>query len=519
MNHRAIVSSSREFQSLRRPFSNFDYIEDRFQAQPAIRRLFSQSRSFDGKTLVLEKISASGVIAAENEEILEQYPDHRMEGLLRITFWTSAFASDDELDQQPPEKLLGYAILKRDVVPNRNYDRWHIFESVFCKHPHEHNYVPGTRAFRLRVGRRVLTRMGVLYCQQNGLNKACAQVALRSICAQHIDDAELPYRKINCLAASASPMIDPAKGLDAVQIRAVLNGLKIGFTDVDYANSSDKTRRDLPYQKFLYAGIESGAGALLGFELSGPRAQGQYHIVPFFGHTFNQDTWVPNAETGYFHVGEKTRYIPSEAWLSSFIGHDDNFGSNFCVPRLYVKPEQVQYVATLYPSTVRYSGVIAEAIAVDYLYSILPEFGISDEKWLRRLLQYSNDQQVVLRALPMSNAEYTRHLSQIDDWNHKREKTSICFALKRHLPDNLWVVEVSLPELFPANHRKLGEIVLDATKAATQTRDFSTFLFARFPGRFVFLGKMNRDGKPEFVIVPSALKSHTPLYTKKASAE
>ena len=65
-------------------------------------------------------------------------------------------------------------------------------------------------------------------------------------------------------------------------------------------------RDELPYQKFLYAGIESGGGALLGFKFGGPGAKGEKHLIPFFGHTFNKDIWVSNADPAYFHVGEQT---------------------------------------------------------------------------------------------------------------------------------------------------------------------------------------------------------------------
>jgi hypothetical protein len=272
-----------------------------------------------------------------------------------------------------------------------------------------------------------------MYCQQNGLNKACAQVALRTLCGLHVPDVELSYERINRLAEKAGGRFDPAKGLDAVQIRAVLRGLVIGFRDIDYTKEEPTYRRELPYQKLLYAGIESGAGAMLGFKLAGPRAEGR-HIIPFFGHTTNQDAWVPNAEVAYFHVGEDTRYVPSEAWVSSFIGHDDNFGSNFCVPRLYVTPEQVDYVVALLPEKVRYCGVVAEAIAANYLYSVLPELSVPQKPWLERLIASARRQDVVLRALSLPKDQYIHHLRDASDWDYKREKASICNALEKHLP-------------------------------------------------------------------------------------
>lgn len=223
---------------------------------------------------------------------------------------------------------------------------------------------------------------------------------------------------------------------------------------------------------------------------------------------------MPNAEVAYFHVGEQTRYLPSEAWLSSFIGHDDNFGSNFSVPRLYVKQNQVQYVVALHPAGVRYSGVVAEAIAVDYLYSLLPHLSLTKVHWLNRLIDYANDQQVVLRAVAMSRKDYTDHLRRARDWQYHSESKRLCQSIEANVPEHLWVVEISLPELFPANQRKLGEIVLDATKELSPKVDYRSYLFARFPSRFVLLRRIRSNGTPEFVSVPSGLKSHTALYVE-----
>jgi hypothetical protein len=507
--HRTGPSLLQVRQSLRKPFSNFDFVEDKFGDYPAIRRLFSLSRSYGGRSLIVEDIEPMGVIADENQEISEYFRDYRCEGVKRISFWKSnRFARRRSAD------LLGYAILKKDVVHSKNYNQWHVFESVFVKYPDSHNCVAGLKRFFVSVGRSRYHIDGILYCQQNGLNKACAQVALRSVCSIHIPDQELSYRRINELAAKGEPVVTPGKGLSVLQIRAVLDGLGLRFHDLEYEQEPE-ARQDQPYQKFLYAGVESGNGALLGFQLTGPEAEkDQYHIIPFYGHTFNQDTWAPNAEVAYFKIGSHTRYLPSETWLSSFIGHDDNFGSNFCVPRLYVTPEQANYVIEIFGRNVLYSGVAAEAVGVQYLYSLLAKILPSESSWMRRLFKYVKSQQVVLRAVSMDRRQYVAHLKKMRGWKNTKEffRTRSLFSLlASEMPEHLWVIEISIPELFPANQRKLGEIVLDATKELSDELDFSLFLFARFPGKYMFFEKMDH-GKPEFFSLPSRITTHTELY-------
>jgi hypothetical protein len=517
-------STSFEWVDLRQPFSNFRFVEKRFGDFPAIRRLFSQSRVFGGKTLLIEDVPAVGSVASENEDLCERFPRYEMRGLKRLTFWARSIRSESELSHTENRHLLGYAILKHDHVSGSDTqtvrDRWHVFESVFVKYPHSHNYVPNAKTFCVRVGKdqpKLFAVQGAIYCQQNGLNKACAQVALRSLCAQHLDEDRVTYRRIHELALRAiGSNFDPAKGLNSTQIRAVLDGFSIGYDDVDYLASPKKDRaqirKDYPYQKFLYAGMESGGGALLGFEFAGSGAKNEKHIIPFHGHTFNADTWVPHAEAAYFHVGDDTKYLPSEAWVSSFIGHDDNFGSNFCVPRLYVTREQVQYVAGLRPTGARYGGVVAEAIATDYLYSILPNLDAAANEWLQRLLYYTSKQEVTLRAVAVTLAQYVQYLRQVRDWDMNRENLRICRFLGECPVDRLWMVEISLPQLFPANQRKLGEIIFDATAAASSRIDFATFLFARVPGVFLFLNGL-RERKPDFLKLRSRLASHTPLFS------
>ncbi len=503
--HRLVQSESCEIVDLNRPFSNFDYVEDHFGGNDAIRRLFSLSRRNHCNILVREDIPASGLIENENNEIYGMYSNFEMRKLIRLTFWR-------EFDERRPNQnnLVGYAILKRDVVADMAVDRWHVFESVMPKYRHPHNCVPASRNYRVSVDGNEFSVNGVMYCQQNGLNKACAQVALKSLCSLHMPDTNLSFQRINELAECE----EPSKGLSVTQIRNALDGLHVQYRDVDYTKVGGNARQDLPYQKYLYAGIESGGGALLGFRFAGQAAHDERHIIPFFGHTFNQDTWAPDADVAYFHVGDQTKYIPSESWMSSFIGHDDNFGSDYCVPRFYVSPEQTDYVVELFAPGIHYSGMVAEAIGVDYLYSILTNLEDPKEKWLQRLVNSAQQQKVVLRTVALDKHQYIQHLRSARDWEEKREAGAISGFLEKHLPAHLWMVEVSIPQLFPCNQRKLGEIVLNASTQPKFHRDFSAFILSRLPEKYVFLQKVDDKGDPHFLTTPSNLKSHTKLFFK-----
>lgn len=516
-DHRKTPAEEIEAFTLAPPFSFFDFIENRFGDYDSIRRIFCLARSFHAESLVFETIPPCGIIAEENEDIQQLFPSYSNTGLIRLSFWkipvtdpgSSSFLSNDD--------LAGYAIVKKDTISYTSgglpSSHWHVFEAVFPKYDHAHNCVPRPQTYHFSVNGKPFTIWGLLYCQQNSLNKSCAQVAIRSLLSRILPEGDISYRRINKIAGSVHPDFTPQNGLSVRQIRKIFQEFGLLFSDVDYTENGD-FRKDLPYQKFAYAGLESGSGALVGFRLTGRNFQEEAkHIIPIYGHTFNKDTLVPNAEISYFRIGENLRYVPSESWTSSFLGHDDNFGPNFSIPRLYLESDKVDYVVEVFRQGICYSGTKAEALAIDILYSLLPCLTECEDKWILRLSAWTKKQQVVLRAQAMTRDEYVSHLRSARDWAGNKEMPEFCDSLANEMALTVWVVEISTPQLFPANERKLGEIVLDATNPLSMEEGASlndVFMFARLPGSYLFGGDMV-GGVPQFTRVESKLKSHTEL--------
>ena len=332
--HRLASNNNFTVESFKPPFSAFSHVETNFPDNDSIKRLFSLARSGEAKTLVTEDIPPRGIILEENEEIRDYFPNFREGDLKRISFWKTDFNKDSVTENTIDDTAcIGYAVLKNDTVPNLFGNRWHVFEAVFKKYDHEHNYIPRPKTYRVNLLDREISIDGLLFAQQNGLNKRCAHVALQSLLSRIIDD-DISYRRINEICQNPPPTgPNFIKGLSANQIQKVLRAYKIPFRDHDYQGSTSKDRNRYAYQKYVYSGIESGYGALVGFQLTRSNIpQPLRHIIPFYGHTFNKDTWAPAADKSYFKVGEKLKYVPSEYWTSSFLGHDDNFGPNYCVP-------------------------------------------------------------------------------------------------------------------------------------------------------------------------------------------
>lgn len=509
-NHRlSPISAKPEFISTTSPFSSFDFIEKRYGDFNTLRRLFSIARTHNFKTVSIESIVPLGIVSEENKEIESLFPGYRMGALQRFAFWNEQLISADDISSLTDKNLIGYAIIKHDIIPDKKA-KWHIFESVFRKYNHVHNCISGARNYEIKIADSIFNVKGVMYCQQNALNKACAQVALRSLLDGLPGIGILSFRSINEFAGNPET---PGGGFGVNQIRNVLQKLNISFRDVDYSTPAYREmRKTHPYRKFVYSGIEGGLGAMLGFHVK----KGSSHIIPFFGHTFNKDTWVPDAAQHYFEIGKNIGYISSDNWTSSFVGHDDNFGSDFCVPKLYVAPREVEYVVELLKPATQYSGVQAEAMSLLFLYSLFDKMKDSENIWMRRLAVWSAPKvhQVVLRAVSITRREYTEHLSSITDWENNQESRTLISILKG-LPDHLWMIEVSIPHLFPANERKLGEIILDAGKLPAETKtaiDYNLFIMARLPGSCYFVTGFDAEENPEFFEHSSELTSHVPLF-------
>ena len=495
-----------------RPFSNFAFIEKLKINSFPIHRLFSQARISNYKTLTIEEIPNVGFSSDDDKQLEELGIKMPQDNLLRLGFFSTTFNKLEAIKDQKESDFIGYAILKKIPI-NDQYYKWIVFESVIEPNEHEHNFFHKLVDYNINICGNILKIKGILYCQQNELNNVCAHVGLRTVVSMLNPSGDISYTRMNdMLKDSGKPHII-REGLGIEQICAILDCMNIKYS-INSANKNDnvtKRKVEIPYQKYIYGSIESGYPALLGFSLKGrPDAN---HIIPILGHTLNQDTWVPNAETSYFVVGKDTRYVPSESWVSSYICHDDNFGSYYCIPRQYISTSEDALVIATKPEQAFYDGIEAEALAIDHLYSLLPKIyeKNKDNIWTRRLSSAITESNgwVVLRTIYMTAKEYIEHISLLNGWDNKTIPRELISALGEVLKGNFWVVEISLPELFPANKRKLGEIILNASTKDKTLKD--TFVFARILDKLYFIDR--KISGIELLSYDAGIDTHTQLHS------
>ena len=177
---------------------------------------------------------------------------------------------------------------------------------------------------------------------------------------------------------------------------------------------------------------------------------------------------------------------------------------------MYINPKQVVYVVELLKPGIKFNGSQAEVLALRFLDSVLKQINSQANVWLQRLIESAREGKIVLRAVATDRAGYIKHLGEKTDWSGNNERKDIINVLKKYLPNRLWIVEVSIPELFPANERKIGDIVLNGA-IPISTRDRSNFMLVRLPSIYLF--NLSFKNKKRFISFPSNLISHVDLLT------
>jgi hypothetical protein len=159
-------------------------------------------------------------------------------------------------------------------------------------------------------------------------------------------------------------------------------------------------------------------------------------------------------------------------------------GQNYCLPRYYL-PAMKQFdaagpsggrelhsehgvavVISIRPMEAVSDGTNVQVGALPMLKQLFPELEAAGT-WGQRVLRAVNNNTIILRTLLISGAEYVQHLHGLKDWSpdggQRATPEEIAVADKLAGGEPLvWMVEFSIPELFPANLRKTGELILRA---------------------------------------------------------
>jgi hypothetical protein len=350
---------------------------------------------------------------------------------------------------------------------------------------------------------------GALYAQQSDYSFVCAHVALRTALACILPDGDISY---SAIAKSSNSR----KALEPNEMSSVFDDLGIHYQKLAFEPScpGESISDDIDFMKMIYGHIESGCPVILGFE-GKKNQQGKIprHVVPILGHTFNEDSWVPPSNRGYF--GNTLSYYPSEQWLSSHLIHDDNFGAYYCVPKHFITRPNFRLLFGISHNCLALLADKAEAIALGWLYQYamkLPTQDNESNRWFNTFQIYARLGLLVLRPIFVSKNDYLNHLREsLDTISGEHIESSIIDQCDQVLPDEFWMVEVSCPELFSVTRRKFGEVLL-SPRSCERVFNYTSFLMLRLPGLFASIGQ--GGSLHEILLWDTAIKEHTQIFSE-----
>jgi hypothetical protein len=488
-------------------FSNFLFVDQHYRSNPVLRRIFSLARKQNYQSLLIEEISEAdcALLVEENAAIRLRKPTFEKSVVHRLAFFRGI------KDQPPaPADFLGYVIFKSDFFTGEPKPIDYVFEAVVLpsRGVEHNNFIHCSRIYQVKTTLGTFAITGVLYAQQNDLTFVCAHVSLRSALACMLPAADVTYGRLNALAGidHQKRKVGNGHGLGPLEIENILNSLGVNFEKIVH---EPRQQLDLPteFQRDLYGFIESGCPALVGFEFDeptpGPNGAPR-HVIPVIGHTFNEDTWVPDAQRAYF--GGKLSYFPSESWLSTYVIHDDNFGPYYCLPRHFLKKNNFRIIYGLKAQATLFNAVEAEAIGFDFIGAIVKRFPRLGQDWYDRFAVFQRCDLLVLRTALVRKADYLVHLRSLSSRDGAMLEPALVQKFQDHLPESFWMVEASAPELFASSRRKFGEVLLSAQLPVSKPLNLSLLLAARVPGLVMI---RQQDKVP---IDRTNLQGHTDLF-------
>lgn len=330
-------------------FSNFRFLDGFLRQRnidPHIHsliRIFSLARKLGYRGLLIDRIPCeeSSFLTEENAVLATKNIGYSHSDVFKFSFF-----KEDNVSRINADSFLGYAVLKIDRDSHNNPLCQHIFEAVITppRVASKNNFLHCQRCYRTvnTLGEN-FDVIGALYAQQNRYSFVCAHVALRTALSCLLPAGDITYSEI-------ARHTGKREGLNPEDIEKVYNGLGIQYDKITFDpcpnNIACPSQPKPQFMQDMYGFTESDCPVLLGFELADKRR----HIVPVLGHTFNEDSWVPPSNRGYFQSAN-FRFFSSEQWLSSHLMHDDNFGPYYCLPRQFLTSEnfRVLYGLRAYP--------------------------------------------------------------------------------------------------------------------------------------------------------------------------
>jgi hypothetical protein len=366
------------------------------------------------------------------------------------------------------------------------------------------NYVMDRVSFPVELGGERFQIPGTYFCQPNGVTTTEISAAIKStVMSIHGrgQDGWSTRRLPSTSSATSERLVEALKWADCAAT----------------IYSSEQTSRSVLDQEIwtvISSYIESGNPVLLVLSQRGMPDR----ILAVIGYTLNTDEWHPSGSN--IMRQPDTHWFSSSQWVDHLIVQDPQLGPYFCLSRAWLAASIASndddalklsfMIATARGDGVAVSPVVAEEVAGRQLKAwlrYLADAGTGTGRWWDYLVK--SEDFIVLRTTLISRNDYRHHLEMLDKMSRKKSLASSTHEQKTviddfidSLPEEVWMCEISLPQLYVGNRTKLGEVLI-----ATGVRDpDGSFLGSRLPSQIFW-----RDEKGDFFVAPTGIDFHAPL--------
>lgn len=447
------------------PYSFFFDLVQRFwksseQIPPLqpLHRVCTLARKMGAETLIIECALTRPDVLEEIEIIDATNGGNGAAEAIAISFFIGN-VDPATMQGTNPDSLIGHAVVINYRPAGKTaFDRSYLYEGIVRKPrlPSQaisspgliNNFFCAAGEFSRRICGHDFLLHGVYYCQQNNLSTVCAHACLRMALNTTDPQQKATTTWINTVLG----IKPPCPGLTLPQVQQVLQ--QVGLKPY-IVNCQHPGLKPLHYLQMLHSFLVSGYPVLLVFST---KKANEDHVVLVFGYTHNSDEWHPEATLAYGPASSP--YFGSASWVDHFLIHDDNFGPYYTLSSKAFETDlalKAKWIIALTDVPPAFTPMFPEAATSYLIHPTLNRLAANGGgKWFQYITKVARP--YVLRTTFVKRDQYINHLKQ--SVAHDRTRLSAA-ELERFgsLPDQFWMTEFSLTNLYTGNRSKLGEFL------------------------------------------------------------
>ncbi|RJP75002.1 MAG: hypothetical protein C4522_22070 [Desulfobacteraceae bacterium] len=443
----------------------------------------------------------------------------------RISFFNEIITDEKSLCNKTDSNLLAYCILHRDKyrkgeeVKRNQY----VTESTISVRERRRNfYLSGNQITNATIAGKNFQIKGHYFSQQNDITNCCSQASIKMALRGFY--RELTAEQINKLIGNDHKKNKGNRGLNPTEFKSAISKLE----KIEVEVFDGLMIGPWEFAKIIYHAVESRFPVILLF--SHPKEKKgnpdkwkiEGHATALIGHTFNNSNWWSYGWISYFSSLKPTfKYLPSVLWCDNFVIQDDNMGPYYRIPvsslrvtnisskfppwaKLAVKAIKKDFLRYIIPFSYWpvYALIMSPAKSVDlrnciqienyaleHLFQYINKSVLStiyEPTWNRQfselLIYFMNEKMLVARTFAIRKCEYIDYFGEAYRNENMEE---ILTSLEIHLKSEyIWLTEISVPELFWVNKKKIGDIVCEPYKFPEQKKQLVKFI--RIPSHYCF---------------------------------